>query len=327
MEHIAFFNAVRQGSLSGAYLLHGEEEYVKDSALAALAESLDEAARELNVQYLSTAEADTLIAACETLPFFAERRLVVCRALPVEADAQRIVPYLPRLPQSTLLIFAVRGRAKETLALVKALKQANHIVDFAPLTALDAAKWVSQKAVKLGVTITQEAAKHIVALVGRDVGALNNEFTKAACYAGIGNEVTREAISASVTRNIELRVFDMVDSFLAGQAKDGLHAYKRMLDDGESPFRMAALLEGNFKRMLAARAHIDAGTPRDKALAHLGNTYPMRRSYDQAQHYSRAQLLENIARFANVGYLQVSGQQKDADALESALIRCMPKRG
>ena len=66
---------------------------------------------------------------------------------------------------------------------------------------------------------------------------------------------------------------------------------------------------------------------REEALKKLGNTFPMKKAWDQARGYSKAQLLENLQRFADVGYLQVSGQAKDADALERALILCMPSRG
>ena len=326
MNDRSFFKAIQEGSVSGAYLLSGEEEYVKESALAALVGRIDEHSRELNLQYLDAGTAEDVIAACETLPFFAEKRLIVCRFLPQGDDSKRLVEYIPRLPETSLLIFFVRGKADEKLGLVKALRKAERAVDFAPLTPLDAARWVRQQTRKLGATISDDAARFLVSLMGTDVSALHGELTKAVFYGGQGNEVTKQAISACVTRNIEFRVFDMVDYFLAGKAQDGLRAYRHMLDEGESPFRMAALLEGTFRRMAEARIYIDQGLNREEALKRLGNTYPMKKAYEGARRYSRAELLANLRRFADVGYLQVSGQQKDAEALERALILCMPRR-
>ncbi len=325
MNDRSFFKAIQDGALAGAYLLSGEEEYVKESALAALVERVDVISRDLNLQYLDGGAADDVITACETLPFFSEQRLVVCRFLPQGDEGKRLAEYLPRLPETSLLIFFVRGKADEKLGLVKALRKAERAVDFDPLTPFDAARWVRQQARRLDAPITEEAARFLVSLVGTDVSALHSELAKAAFYAGAGQEVTKEVIAACVTRNVELRVFDMVDYFLAGKAQDGLRAYRRMLDEGESPFRMAALLEGNFRRMAQARACIDQGLGREETLKRLGNTYPMKKAYDGARRYSRAELLANLRRFADVGYLQVSGQQKDAEALERALILCMPK--
>ncbi len=310
----------------GAYLFHGEEEFVKDSALNALIHSIDDASRDLNVQIFESPSADELISACETLPFFAERRLVICHALPSDNEGQALKQYIPSMPSTTVLVFFLRGKAKETSALYRCMAADNRCVNFTPLPPLEAEKWVTQQAAKLGVTISPAAARYIVSLVGTNLTDLNNEFTKAACYAGTGNEVTKEAISACVTRNLEFRVFDMMEYFLAGKPQDGLRAYQQMLFDGESPFKMAALLENRFKLMLAARTDMDSGVKRDKTLNRMGNTYPAKKAYGSALRYHRDEITGNLARFASVGYLQVSGQQTDADALECALILCMPAR-
>ncbi|MFR5931695.1 MAG: DNA polymerase III subunit delta [Oscillospiraceae bacterium] len=327
MDIRCFFQALKAQSLSGAYLLCGEEEFLKDQALSACVQQIDPVARELNLEYLDAGTVDDVTNACETLPFFADRRLVVCRFLPQGDAGKALAAYLPKLPDTTLLLFFLRGKADEKLALIKALRKQDRVVDFDPLSPQEATRWVCKQAVRLQGAITQSAARFLVDLVGVQVSNLHNELTKAAFYAGHGQEITREAIAACVTRNPELRVFDMVDAFLAGKAQEGLRIYHRMLSDGESPFRMAALLEGNFRRMALAKACMEQGMGREEALKKLGNTFPMKKAWDQARGYSKAQLLENLQRFADVGYLQVSGQAKDADALERALILCMPSRG
>lgn len=327
MNDRSFFKALQAGSLAGAYLFHGPEEYVKESALSALIDGIEAVSRDLNLQYVDSGGAQDVISACETLPFFADRRLVICRFLPLGDEGKRLADYLGRVPPTALLVFFIRGKADEKQGLVKALRKLDRAVDFEPLTPLDAAKWVRRQARKLNAAITDEAARFLVSLVGVEVAALHNELNKAAFYAGPGQEITKDAIASCVTRNVELRVFDMVDYFLAGKAPDGLRAYRQMLFDGESPFRMAALLEASFRRMAMARALMDQGLGREEALRRLGNTFPMRKAYDGAKGYTQAQLLESLRRFADVGYLQVSGQAKDADALERALILCMPAKG
>ena len=161
---MTFFKSIKTGSLKGAYALHGEEEFVKESALKSLTSSLDEATRDLNLQVLEKAEADDIISACETLPFFGERRVVVCKTLPADSDARKLTSYLPGIPDYTLLIFFIRGKANEKLGIVKALKAENRLVDFAPFRDYEAAKWVYQQGKRLNVTITEAAAKHIVSL-------------------------------------------------------------------------------------------------------------------------------------------------------------------
>lgn len=306
--------------------MRGEEEFIKDSALKALKDTLDDVTRELNLQILESASADELISACETLPFFSERRIVICRTIPTENDGEKLVKYIPAMPESTLLVFFIRGKVKDTFAIVKAIKAAGGVVEFYKCEAPEATKWVIQQQKRLNVTITAEAARHIVNLVGCDISSLNNELTKAAGYVGPGNELTREAISACVTRSLEVRIFDMQDYFLASKAQDGLRAYHSMLSDGENPFGIAAYMENRFKEMLTARTYIDKGFNRDRVLAITGSSYPMKKAYEAALRYSRGEIVDILRRFANVGYLQVSGQQTDTAALEMALLRSMPRK-
>ena len=323
---MTFFKKIKSNSLSGAYLMHGEEEFIKDSALKALKDTLDEVSRELNLQTLETATADEIISACETLPFFAERRMVICRSVPTDSEGKKLAAYLPSMPESTLLIFFLRGKAKETLALVKAIKAHGTIVEFTECSPQDAIKWVMQQQKRLGITISDAAARHIVNLAGTDISVLNNELTKAAGYVGHGNELTKDAISKCVTRSLEVRIFDMQDYFLAGKAQDGLRAYRTLISDGESPFGIAAFMENRFKAMLTARTYIDKGLNRDRVLAITGSSFPAKKAYEAALRYSRQELVDILRIFANVGYLQVSGQQTDTAALEMALIRSMPKK-
>ncbi len=279
---MTFFKSIKTGSLKGAYALHGEEEFVKESALKSLTSSLDEATRDLNLQVLEKAEADDIISACETLPFFGERRIVVCKTLPADSDARKLTSYLPGIPDYTLLIFFIRGKANEKLGIVKALKAENRLVDFAPFRDYEAAKWVYQQGKRLNVTITEAAAKHIVSLAGTDIATLNNELTKAADYVGRGNELTREAISACVTRSLEVRIFDMQDYLLSGKAQDGIRAYRQMLSDGESTFGIAGFMEKCFRSMLTARTYIDQGLNRERVLRLTGDKYPQKKAYEAA---------------------------------------------
>jgi len=323
MDHKSFFKAIKNGNLSGVYLLSGEEEFIKDAALQGAINSVEEAARALNTEFLTAAEADPLIAACETLPFFAKRRLVVVKAIPTDENWKKVSAYLPRLPETTLLLFFVRGSAPGTSGLVKLLKKEDRIVDCSPLTAPEAAYWVEQQAKKLQVTISPSAARFLVELCGTDLTNLHNEFTKAACYAGSGKEVTREIISRAVTRNLEYDVFEMVDAFAARKSEAGLRALTKLLER-ENAFGIAALLSSRFKQILQARLLMERKLSKDAVVKSLGgNPYAAKKAYESADRFSAEKLRQVVRDLSDVSYLQVSGQGKDVEALEQALLRLM----
>ncbi len=324
MDRNAFFNLIKENQLSGAYLLHGVEEFVKDSAVSAVLETVDEATRALNVDTLQTAEAAALTLACDALPFFAERRVVVCRAMPKDSDAKAILAYLPRMPETTLLLFLLRGEADLKLAFPKALAKENRVVAFAQLSEAEAARWVSQRARRRGVTILPETTRFFVTLAGTDCARLAGELEKLACYVGDGNEITKDAIAKVTTRDLDFIVFSVLDYFLAEKPEDGFRALSAVIKDGEKPLDVARVLGDKAKLTLEARRRIDAKQQKDAVIKALpcspGYAY---RVYESARRLKSAQVPRLAAAtkaLVSVAPMQFTGRMKAADALERALL-------
>ena len=66
MNHNDFFKLIAADGLRGAYLLQGEEEFVKASALKAAEKLIPEDFRAFNMSVLYEPDADALTEACET---------------------------------------------------------------------------------------------------------------------------------------------------------------------------------------------------------------------------------------------------------------------
>ena len=102
MNHNEFVQTLKAGKVSGAYLFEGVEENIKSVTLAALRKAvLADGLAELNESVMENPSAGEIIAACETLPFASDKRLVVVRELNgttgrSEAE-ERLVSYIPSL--------------------------------------------------------------------------------------------------------------------------------------------------------------------------------------------------------------------------------------
>ncbi|MBQ2662294.1 MAG: DNA polymerase III subunit delta [Clostridia bacterium] len=322
MHYNDFFIGIKNNTLSGAYLLHGEEEFIKDSALKKLLLTVDETAYDLNVSFFDELNASALISSAESLPFFAEKRIIVCRQLPSGGDAETLLSYIPKLPETTLLIFFIRKKADEKLSFVKYFKQQNRMVTFDALSETDAVRFVVSTSKKLEALITPVAANRMVALCGTDASYLNNELTKAADYVGKGNEITLESISKSVTPNIEYRIFDMLDYFFNNKMADGLRALNMLLSNGDTPIGIAAFIASQLKRMLSARALIDKGLNKDKVVSLLGGSpYAAKKSHDAAKHYSYERISEALIDFSDISHLKITGAMNDKDALIFFIVK------
>lgn len=319
MQYNEFFTLLKSGALKGMYLLHGPEEYTKQSALQQLKESVEEAARDLNVQVMEKPLSGAVRAACETLPFFAERRIVIASEM-ADAEVKLLLPYSEALPDTTLLVLTMRGECGA--ALKKTLGTQIQEVFFNTLNEQEAMRFVLDRAKKSGVTLARNVAALLVDMVGTDVHALENELYKVLDYAGSA-PVLEDFVAAAVTPNPEYQRYQMLDDLLLGRSSRGMRALSAMLKDGsESVFGLAHFFTGQCKSMLQARLLLDGGA-KERDIANKLKLYPKAAQAAAlgASKLNAEQLRDAVLAFSEVDYLQVSGQAPGERALTSAVLR------
>ncbi len=318
MDHNRFFELIKENKVSGLFLFYGEEEFVKQSALNALFSRIDPVARDLNVQEFEKPLASAVQAACETLPFFAESRLVVCRDM-ADSEALQLIPYAASIPDTTTLILYVRGKCGTSL--LQAAKKEGRDVLFDVLSAQEAVKLVQQRMRKRNAHIDLPTAQMLVDMVGTDVYALQNELNKAADYAG-NSPVTQEALKACVTPNPEFQRFRMLDALLLNK-REALTMLRHLLRDGsETVFGLAHFFSGQCKNMLGARLLLDARTKEFEIGKKLGlSPMPAKSALSGAKRLSIEELRGAVADFSAIDHLQISGKVPGERALEAAVLR------
>src|SRR5688572_11340894 len=153
------------------YLLHGEEEVLKDEAVRALVQAAVGANRDFNldVRYAADLTAESFHALVNTPPMLAERRAVVVRG--VEQLGKRktklrdeLVRYLAAPNPTTVLVLVVAAGEEPDSELVKSCTP----VVLEPLAADRVPKWLHHHASTLGVTIGPDAADLLLQAVGSD---------------------------------------------------------------------------------------------------------------------------------------------------------------
>ena len=189
MDRKDFERALAQHSLPSVLLFEGEEEQLKQEALAALRSAILPAGMEaLNETVLEDPETDRIIADTETQPFMADRRLVVVRDLPAltgraEAD-EKLVSWLPSVPETSILLFYCTGKPDGRKKLYNAVKKLNGIVTFAPLRGAELTRFVTETFREAGKECDERTAEYLIFTVGDDAGLLRTEIRKLASFAG-----------------------------------------------------------------------------------------------------------------------------------------------
>lgn len=182
----ALRSAIHDKQFSPAYLLHGDDEFLKEEALRHLIDAaVDPSTRDFNldVRRGGDVDAQTLASLVGMPPMMAERRVVVVRdATALKKDARAALErYLASPAGDVLVILTVPADAKVDKTLASLVEMS----DCKPLTGAQVPKWIVNRVEKtLKTTITQGAVDLLQSAVGDDLSQLAIELDKLAAYAG-----------------------------------------------------------------------------------------------------------------------------------------------
>ena len=326
MDRKEFSQLVKAGNVQGAYLFEGVEENIKAATLQSLRKALlPEGMEELNESVMDAPATDAIIAACETLPFLADKRLVIVREHPAlmgRADADdRLISYIPNVPESAVLVFLCRGKADARKKFYGAIKKAGGIVSFAPLTDAELNAWIVKTFAGLGKSVTPQTASVLAFTVGSDTALLRREIEKLAALAGDRDTVTEEDVHAVATRSVECTVFEMVDAVVAGQQGKAFGLLRDMLTTGSDRLGILAMLLRQFRLMQHIKIMQFEKLAAGEIKQRLGIApFAAERCMRQASGYTGGQVKKAVQICLNAEYKVKSGGWNQEGALESAML-------
>ena len=327
MDRKEFTRLLKAGKVQGAYLFEGVEENIKAAALQSLRKAiLPEGMEELNETVMDAPAADAVIAACETLPFLADKRLVIVRehpALTGRAEAEeRLISYIPQVPDSAVLVFLCRGKADARKKLYTAIKKAGGVVSFAPLSDAELNSWIVKTFGGMGKTVSPQTASLLAFTVGSDTALLHQEIGKLSALAGERDTVTEEDVQAVATRSVECTVFEMVDAVVAGQQGKAFGLLRDMLTTGSDRLGILAMLLRQFRLMQHIKIMQYEKLPAGEIKQRLGvPPFAAERCMRQAAGYTGGQVKKAVQICLNTEYLVKSGGYNQEGALESAMLQ------
>ena len=339
MTHDEFFQSLKAGRVSGLYLFEGEEEHIKRSALQQLEKVLPLGAfPDMNQTVLKDPDANQLIAAAETLPFMADRRMVVvsesgmlagkARDYDEAASAERLKTYLPELPDTTALVFYVRGAADKRKKLYQTIKKCGCVVSFDRLDSKQLQSYIARAMKKAGLSITAEACDQLVYSVGDDLTTVLSEIEKLIAYCDGRSEVTGADIRAVCTARTEYRIFELAQTVLQGRSKQAFAMLRAMLVDGEQPLMLLALLSRQCRQVYDAKLYLDQGMQQAAIAGRLGiPPFAVRQLVPLTRLYSPEALADMTRYCAQVEFEVKAGLLTEEGAMEQAMLHILALKG
>ncbi len=239
---------IEEHSLRSLYLFYGEETYLLETYRARVLKSLMQPEDEMMNfdELLRPSGALEIINSAETLPFAAERRLVIVRdshAFELEGAGNfgPLYDFFASVPDTTVLIF-IESHVDKRSRLYKALQKYGQIVEFTPLSEADLIKWTIIEARRRKLRIDGNTAQYFIRTAGTDMHRLHREMEKLFSYKEGTGIILREDVDSIVTPSLEDTVFHMMDALGSRQAAEAFRIYRNLLRIGENAYMIFALL-------------------------------------------------------------------------------------
>jgi DNA polymerase-3 subunit delta len=243
------------------YYLSGDEDILKDELVASVIDAaVDPAARDFNLDIRGAGDLnrESLHTLLETPPMLAERRVAVVRGLEQWRKNAKIWEtlreYLARPSPSTVLVL-VSGPGHSVEQDIA--KRTTH-VKLEPPDPDTMRAWAVNRATHAGVSITSEAADHLIACVGSSLAHAAAEIDKLAAAMEVGGTVN----VADVEQFVGIRHGETLPDWVDAAVRRDVTEAVRLLDivlpqPGMNAVRMIIALGGALVGIRLARAVAD----------------------------------------------------------------------
>lgn len=298
------------------YIFHGEDEFSRSEQIKKMrAQMGDPQFADLNITYLDGRKLtmSELTHACDAVPFLSDKRLVIVEGLLARVEPRRkkeeeseekseeetnpdlakeLIAYLPRLPETTRLVFVEnKTLAKNNPVLKYAASDKNaYIKEFTAPDARALPKWIVDRVKQKGGVIESDAVSELAVYIGNDLRLLDNEIEKLLTYRT--NQPIRVAdVRTLVTSVTESSVFDLVDAIGRRETHRALQLLHHQLAHNAAPIYLLAMITRQFRLLLQWRDLAERGMSFEQTSAQLKmHPFVARKTAEQARNFSLTQL-------------------------------------
>ena len=310
------------------YLLFGEEAYLRHQYRDKLKVALMDEADGMNYHYYEGKDVQipALIDQAETMPFFADRRVVVIENSGLfKQGGETLAEYLLQ-PAETVYFVFVESEIDKRSKLFKAVRDNGRAVEFAVQDVSVLSKWIRSLAAKEGFTIEEAAILELLERAGQDMANIKSEFEKLICYRIKEHEIKKEDVEAICTIRVSNRIFEMVEAISEKKNERAISLYSDLLELREPPMRILFLITRQFNILLQVKELLKNGHSRDTIGKKVGvPPYFLTKYQNQASRFTKEDLTIALEECAAMDEAVKKGLQGDRLGLEMLIVNRLKK--
>ncbi|MDP3630635.1 MAG: DNA polymerase III subunit delta [Actinomycetota bacterium] len=206
------------------------------------------------------ARADDIIAAANTLPFMAPRRLVIVRdADKMSADELGVLAAYAGNPADTACLVLAATSVAKNMKIYKAVDALGGVSEYAAPKKSELPGWAVALFKSKGRALDREGAETLVRAVGKDLRRLESEADKIIAFAGEKTSLGRDDVIAVVTETAPTNIFEFLDALGSRDAAAALARLDGLIDGGDALLGIHAMTLRHLRSLLGVVALRERG--------------------------------------------------------------------
>ena len=314
---------IKEKSFKKIYLLYGDEPFLVGSYKKKLREAIT-GGDTMNFNYFEGKNPDVkeIISLADTMPFFADRRLILVDGSGFFKSAQEeLAAYLPQMPDTTCLVFA-ESEVDKRNRLYKRVKELGYAAELNKQDTAQLMQWAAGILGRDGRKVSRPVMEYFLERTGDDVENIRMELEKLVCYTMGRDVITKEDVDAVGTVHVTSRVFDMVAAIVAGNTKKAMDLYEDLLTLKEPPMRILFLIARQFNQLLQIKELTAAGKDKGAMASALKvPPFAVGKLTAQARAFTRDQILSWVTLCVETEEAVKTGRLSDRLAVELLIAR------
>ena len=314
---------IKERSFCPVYCLYGEEAFLKRNYKNLLKEAiLGDDTMNFQSFYGKETNLTEIISLADTMPFFAERRLILVEDSGFfKSASDALVQYLPSMPDTTILLF-VETEVDKRNRLYKKVKDMGYAAELNRQDSAQLARWAGGILTREQKKITKHTMELFLSMAGDDMENIRMELEKLISYT-LGREViTDEDVLAVCTVQVTNRIFEMVSAIVNRQPRKAMDLYEDLLTLKEPPMRILFLIARQFNQLLQVKDLMGKGMDKGTIASKLKmQPFVVGKTMPQARQFGREQILSYVEFCVETEEAVKSGRLQDRLAVELLITR------
>ena len=315
---------IKTGNFKPVYLLYGEEAYLKKQYRDRITKAIFPDGDTVNYAYYEGKGINPgeLIDLAETMPFFADRRLIVIENSGFFKNASpELADYIKTMPDTACFLF-VENEADKRGKMYKAVKSKGRVVEMARQDEKTLLYWVAGNVKKEGYKIKEQTARYLLSTTGTDMENLEKELEKLFCYMLHRDVITPEDIDAVCINQIGNHIFEMVNAVAEKRQRRALDLYYELLALKEPPMRILFLLVRQYRILFHVKSLQAKGYGRKEIAAKAGlHPFAAGKYMEQTRDFKMEELRAVLEESAELEERVKTGRLTDTLAVELFLVK------